>query len=86
MDKKTERLLQMAAELYRLGIAVEKARKHLKDLVEQGVPYTSEEMLLALRDLQALDGQWKLLEAQYLALREKFDSPYGKDLQLQGMD
>lgn len=74
MDKQTERLLQMAAELYRLGIAVEKARRHLKDLVEQGVSYGSEEMLLALREFQALDGQWKLLEAQYLSLRKVFAS------------
>lgn len=86
MDQKTEQLLQMAAELYRLGIAVEKARKRLKDLVEQGIPYTSEEMLFAMRELQTLDGQWKQLETQYLALREGFASSFGIDSQLHGMD
>ncbi len=79
MDQRTERLLQMAAELYRIGIAVEKARKHLIDLVERGVPYMLEEMLLALRELQTLDGQWKQLETQYLALREEFEPTFETD-------
>ena len=59
-------LIASAARLYSMGIDLEAARDRLRQLVEQGVPYSSEEMKQALRDFQELDQQWKALEKQHL--------------------
>ena len=73
MDMKKDLLLRSAARLYSLGIEVESARQHLRDLVDQGVAYTSPEIREALEDYQELDRQWKELEQQYLRLKEELE-------------
>ena len=64
-------LIASAARLYSMGIDLEAARNRLRQLVEQGVPYSSEEMKQALRNFQELEQQWKELERQHLALRDE---------------
>ena len=71
MDYRKELLLASAARLYSLGVDLEAARAKLKELVEQGVSYDSEEMIRSYQDFQALDQQWKTLEQQYLELRDE---------------
>ena len=71
MDMKKDLLLRSAARLYSLGIEVEGARQRLRELVDQGVAYTSPEMRKALEDYQELDRQWKELEKEYLKLKEE---------------
>lgn len=73
MDMKKDLLLRSAARLYSLGIEVEGARQRLRDLVDQGVAYTSPEIREALEDYQELDRQWKELEQQYLRLKEELE-------------
>ncbi len=60
-----------AARLYSLGLDVEAAREKLRQLVDQGVSFSSEEMLEAYEDFTALDGQWRELEKQHLELRDE---------------
>lgn len=71
MDYRKELLLASAARLYSLGVDLEAARDKLKELVEQGVGYDSDEMIQAYRDIKELDQQWKTLEQQYLELRDE---------------
>lgn len=71
MDYRKELLLASAARLYSLGVDLEAARAELKELVEQGVGYDSDEMIQAYRDFKELDQQWKTLEQQYLELRDE---------------
>ena len=71
MDYRKELLLASAARLYSLGVDLEAARAELKELVEQGVGYDSDEMIKAYRDFKELDQQWKTLEQQYLELRDE---------------
>ena len=73
MDMKKDLLLRSAARLYSLGIEVESARQRLRDLVGQGVAYTSPEMRKALEDYQELDRQWKELEQEYLKLKKEIE-------------
>ena len=69
MDYRKDLLLRSAARLYSLGLEVEGARQHLRELVEQGVSYTSPEMRKALEEFQELDRQWKALEQEHIQLR-----------------
>ena len=71
MDYRKELLLASAARLYSLGVDLEAARTKLKELVEQGVSYDSEELIRVYRDFKELDQQWKTLEQQYLELRDE---------------
>ena len=71
MDYKKDLLFRSAARLYSLGIEVEGARQHLRELVEQGVPYESTEMRKALEEYQELDRQWKALEQEHLQLKSE---------------
>ena len=71
MDYKKDLLLRSAARLYSLGIEVEGACQRLRDLVNQGVAYSSPEMRKSLEDYQKLDQQWKALEQEYLKLRNE---------------
>ena len=71
MDYRKQLLLASAARLYSLGVDVEAARERLRELVEQGVSYSSEEMAQAYRDFADLDRQWKALEQQHLELRDE---------------
>lgn len=73
MDMKKDLLLRSAARLYSLGIEVESARQRLRDLVGQGVAYTSPEIREALEDYQELDRQWKELEQEYLKLKKEIE-------------
>lgn len=73
MDMKKDLLLRSAARLYSLGIEVEGARQRLRDLVDQGVAYTSPEMREALENYQELNKQWKELEQEHLLLIEEID-------------
>lgn len=73
MDMKKDLLLRSAARLYSLGIEVESARQRLRNLVDQGVAYTSPEMRKALEDYQQLDRQWKELEQEYLKLKKEIE-------------
>lgn len=72
MQKKKE-LLEIADQLYTLGLQVERERAYLKSLVLAGVPYESEEMLRALITFQTLEKSWKQLEADYLSLRQEIE-------------
>ena len=71
MDYRKELLLASAARLYSMGVDLEAARDKLKELVERGVPYDSDEMKLAYRDFKELEQQWKALEQQHLELRDE---------------
>ena len=70
MDNKKDLLTASAARLYSMGIDLEAARDRLRLLVEQGVPYNSDEMKQAVSDFKELDWQWKELEEQHLLLKE----------------
>ena len=70
MDNK-DLLIASAARLYSMGIDLEAARDRLRHLVEQGVPYNSDEMRRAVRAFKELDWQWKELEREHLRLRDE---------------
>ena len=70
MDNK-DLLIASAARLYSIGIDLEAARDRLRQLVEQGVPYNSDEMKQAVQDFKELDRQWKELEKEHLKLRDE---------------
>ncbi len=71
MDNEKDLLIASAARLYGMGIELEAARDRLRQLVEQGVPYNSDEMKRAVLDFKELDRQWKELEKQHLELRDE---------------
>ena len=71
MDNNKDLLIASAARLYSMGIDLEAARDQLRLLVEQGVPYNSEEMKQAVQDFKELERQWKELEKQHLELRNE---------------
>lgn len=75
VDKEKKRLmLRQTARLATLGVTVEKARGRLKKLVARGVPYDAPEMLAALERFNQADAEWKQLEREHLALKEKLTS------------
>ena len=55
MDYRKELLLASAARLYSMGVDLEAARAKLKELVEQGVGYDSDEMNQAYQSFKNLD-------------------------------
>ena len=71
MDYRNDLLLASAARLYSMGVDLEAARAKLKELVEQGVSYDSDEMKQAYKDFKELERQWKALEQQHLELRDE---------------
>ena len=71
MDYRKDLLLASAARLYSMGVDLEAARAKLKELVERGVPYDSDEMKRAYQDFKELEQQWKALERQHLELRDE---------------
>ncbi len=71
MDNEKDLLLASAARLYSMGIDLEASRERLRQLVEQGVSYSSREMQVAYQDFIELDLQWKELEKRHLALRDE---------------
>ncbi len=70
MDDK-DLLIASAARLYSMGFDLEAARDRLRQLVEQDVPYNSDEMKQAVQDFKELERQWKELEREHLELRDK---------------
>ena len=70
MDNK-DLLIASAARLYSMGIDLEAARDRLRQLVEQGVPYNSDEMKQAVLDFKELERQWKELEREHLRVKEE---------------
>ena len=77
MDNKKDLLIASAARLYSMGIDLEAARDQLRQLVEQGVPYNSDEMKQAVQDFKELEQQWKELEREHLALRDELVKKIG---------
>ena len=75
MDYRNELLLASAARLYSLGIDVEAARERLRQLVAQGIPFSSGEMEQAYLDYQKLNRQWRKLETDHLDLRREILQP-----------
>lgn len=71
MNGEKDLLLASAARLYSLGVDVEAARERLRELVEQGVPYESEEMRTAYQSFTELNEQWKAMEQAHVALRDE---------------
>ena len=71
MDYRKDLLLASAARLYSMGVGLEAAQAKLKELVERGVPYDSDEMKRAYLDFKDLEQQWKALERQHLELRDE---------------
>ena len=72
MNPKKELLIKSAARLYSLGLDLGGgARERLKELVAQGVSYSSAEKLEAYDNFTQLDAQWKELERQHLELRDE---------------
>ena len=71
MDNEKDLLIASAARLYSMGIDLEAARDWLRQLVEKGVPYNSDEMRRAVQDFKELERQWKELEREHLELRDK---------------
>lgn len=71
MDYRKKLLLASAARLYSIGVDLEAARARLKELVEQGVSYDSDEMKLAYQDYKDLEQQWMTLEQKHIELRDE---------------
>ena len=71
MDYRKDLLLASAARLYSMGVDREAARAKLKELVERGVPYDSDQMKQAYQNFKELEQQWKALERQHLELRDE---------------
>jgi hypothetical protein len=70
MDYRKELLLASAARLYSMGVDLEAARAKLKELVDQGVSYSSDKMISTYQEFVELEQQWKSLEQQHLELRK----------------
>ena len=71
MKNKKNDLVLSAITLVRVGEALEEAKGRLKRLVDQGVPYESEEMKNALDECLSLQQQWRELEAEHLKLKKR---------------
>ena len=69
MKKAKKALVSSAIELVQIGKRLETARGKLRQLVESGVPYDSDEMKEALQACMALNLQWSALEQRHLALK-----------------
>ena len=71
MKNKKNDLVLSAITLVRVGEALDEAKGKLRKLVEQGVPYESEEMKMALDECLQLQQQWRELEEEHLRLKKK---------------
>ena len=71
MKNKKNELVLSAITLVRVGEALEEAKGKLKQLVDQGVPYESEEMKKALVECLLLQQEWKVLEAEHVRLKNR---------------
>ena len=73
MQLQNQLLLASAARLYSLGVDLEGAREQLRRYVEDGVPYSSPEMVSAYDDFRRLRELFDSLEREHLALMEEDD-------------
>ena len=71
MKNKKNELVLSALDLVRVGEALEEAKGKLKKMVDQGVPYESEEMKKALEECLLLQQEWKVLEAEHVRLKNR---------------
>ena len=71
MKNRTNELVLSAIALVKAGEALESAKCKLRKLVDQGVPYESEEMKMALDECLQLQQQWKELEAEHIRLKNR---------------
>ena len=71
MSNKKNELVLSSIALVKVGEAVEAAKGKLKQLVDQGVAYESQEMKAALQDYLSLQQQWTKLETEHLKLRKR---------------
>lgn len=71
MDYRKDLLLASAARLYSMGVDLEAARERLRQLVEQGASYDSDEIKKAYQDFKELEQRWKALEQQHLQLKNE---------------
>ena len=71
MKNRKNELVLSAIALVKAGEALEAAKAKLRRLVEQGVPYESEEMKIALEECLQLQQQWQELEAEHLRLKKR---------------
>lgn len=67
--KEKTKLVMQAGKLYTLGLAVEKHKEKLRRLVEKDIPNDSEQMKIALAELQMVNTEWKRLEQEHLEYR-----------------
>lgn len=68
MKNRKNELVLSAIALVKTGEALEAAKDKLKKLVDQGVPYESEDMKRALDECLQLQQQWRELEEEHLIL------------------
>ena len=68
MNEEKDLLLASAARLYSLGVDVEAAREHLRELVKQGVPQDSEAMRTEYQTFTEWNEQWKAMEQVHISL------------------
>ena len=66
-----QRLRRQAHRLMMLGIRVERERSKLKKLIERGASFDDLRVVQALERFQAVDFEWRELEAVHLQLRLK---------------
>ena len=71
MNNRKNELVLSALDLVRVGEALEEAKRKLRMLVEQGVPYESEEVKKAFDKCFLLQQQWKELEAKHIRLKNR---------------
>ena len=71
MKNRKNELVLSAIALVKAGEALEGAKAKLRKLVEQGVPYESEEMKIALEECLQLQQQWQALEEEHLRLKKR---------------
>ena len=71
MDGKKLALLQYAAVLAAVGEEVERARRYVEWLREQGAGAETRMMRTALRDFREAKNTFRATEEQYLALRDE---------------
>ena len=71
MKNKKNELVLLALNLVRVGEALEEAKGKLKQLVDQGVSYESDEMKKALDECLSLQEEWRILEAEHVRLKNK---------------
>ena len=71
MKNRKNELVLSAIALVKAGEALEAAKGKLRKLVDQGVPYESEEMKMALDECLQLQQQWRELEEEHLRLKKK---------------